>query len=159
MEVIETRLPGLGVRYEFTTEAGDHLGVVVRRDGRRELVLYDPEDPDAGRDAVALSNRESAALVELLGGTRLTQRLTELSHDVEGLSIEWFTLPETGGLDGVSIGDMRLRAETGASIVAVIRGETSFPGPGAEFRVQGGDVVLVIGAVHSVQAAARRLLG
>ncbi|MGZ5405591.1 MAG: hypothetical protein ACXWDL_13140, partial [Nocardioides sp.] len=47
MEVFETRLPGIGIRYEFTSSANDRLGVVVRRDGRRELVLYDEEDPDA----------------------------------------------------------------------------------------------------------------
>jgi TrkA domain protein len=157
MEVFETPLPGVGVRYEFTTEVGDRVGVVVRRDGRRELVLYDEVDPDACRDIVSLAAPESATLVELLGGSKVTERIADLRHEVEGLAIEWVTLPATGGLGGRTIGDGRIRTETGASVVAVIRGAVSHPGPGPEFRLEPDDVVLVIGSVPSVQEAARRL--
>ncbi len=47
MEIFETKLPGIGVRYEFTTEAGDRAGVVIRRDGTRDIVVYDRADVDA----------------------------------------------------------------------------------------------------------------
>ena len=159
MEVFETRLPGVGVRYEFKTTEGDRIGVVVRRDGRRDLVLYDERDPDSCRDIVTLSSRESAALVELLGGTKLTERLTELRHEVEGLAIEWVAMPPEGGLTGRTIGDARIRAETGASVVAVIRGEASVPGPGPDFELLPGDVILVVGSAQSVRDAASRLAG
>lgn len=157
MEVFETKLPGVGVRYEFTTDDGDRIGVVVRRDGRRDLVFYDEGDPDSCRDVVTLSGRETSALVEILGGTKLTERLADLRHDVEGLAIEWVPMPERGGLTGRTIGDGRIRTETGASVVAVIRGGTSHPGPGPDFRFEAGDVVLVMGTAGSVQAAAGRL--
>ncbi len=157
MEVFETPLPGFGVRYEFTSEAGDRLGVVVRRDGKRDLVLYDESDPDACRDTVELNAEECATMVELLGGTKVTERLADLRYEVEGLSIEWVTMPPEGGLTGRTIGDGRIRTDTGASVVAVIRGEGSIPGPGPEFRFEAGDVVLVVGAVEAVQAAAERL--
>lgn len=157
MEVFETPLPGVGIRYEFTSAAGDRIGVVARRDGRRELVLYDEDDPDACRDTVELTGEEAAAVVELLGGTKVTERLTDVRHEVEGLSIEWVTLPDHGGLAGRTIGDGRVRTQTGASVVAVLRGETSFPGPGPDFPLRGGDVALVVGSVEGVQAAARLL--
>jgi TrkA domain protein len=159
MEVFETPLPGVGVRYEFTSAAGDRIGVVARRDARRELVLYDEEDPDACRDTVELTGEESAVLVELLGGTKVTERIADLRHEVEGLSIEWVTLPDGGGLSGRTIGDGRIRTETGASVVAVIRGDTSIPGPGPEFRLEAGDVALVVGSVDGVQRAGRLLAG
>jgi TrkA domain protein len=157
VEVFETRLPGVGVRYEFATDDGDRLGVVVRRDGRRDLVLYDERDPDSARETVALTPREAAALVELLGGTKLTERLAELRHEVEGLAIEWVTMPGRGGLTGRTIGEAQIRAETGASVVAIIRGETSVPGPGPDFALGPGDVVLVVGSAQSVRDAAQRL--
>ena len=38
-DVTETPLPGVGVRYEFTTEADERVGVIVHRGGRREVVV------------------------------------------------------------------------------------------------------------------------
>lgn len=87
----------------------------------------------------------------------MTERISDLRHEVEGLSIEWVTVPPGGQLAGKTIGDGRIRTETGASVVAVIRGQASHPGPGPEFRLEADDVVLVIGSVPSVHEAARRL--
>lgn len=159
MELFETRLPGVGVRYDLQTAAGDRVGVVVRRDGRRDLVVYDEVDPDSCRSNVSLEPDESSALVEVLGGTKVTERLSELRYDVEGLSIEWVTLPAGATLAGRTIGDGRIRTTTGASVVAVIRGETSIPGPGPDFVLEAGDVALVIGSHDGVQAAATLLTG
>lgn len=159
MEVFETRLPGVGVRYEFATDAGDRLGVVVRRDGMREVAVYDGDDPDKCRAAVTVAPSEAAVLVELLGGSKLTERLADLRHEVEGLSIEWVTMRADAGLTGRTIGEGRIRTDTGASVVAVIRGDTSFPGPGPDFRFEAGDVVLVMGGAQAVDAAVARLAG
>jgi TrkA domain protein len=157
VELFETPLPGVGVRFEFTSAAGDRLGVIVRRDSRRELLLYDEKDPDACRDSVSLTGEEAATLVELLGGTKVTERVADLRHEVEGLSIEWVTLEAGRGLAGRSIGDGRIRTQTGASVVAVIRGERSIPGPGPEFVLEPGDVALVVGSIEGVSTAQRLL--
>ncbi len=159
MELFETPLPGVGVRYEFTSAAGDRLGVIVRRDTRRELLLYDEKDPDACRDTVSLTGEEAATLVELLGGTKVTERIGDLRHEVEGLSIEWITLEPGRGLSGRTIGDGRIRTETGASVVAVIRGDRSIPGPGPDFELLAGDVALVVGSIDGVQVAQRLIAG
>ena len=159
VELFETPIPGVGVRYEFTSAAGERLGDVVRRDGRRDLVLYDEKDPDACRDTVILTPEESAALVELFGGTKITERIADLRQDVEGLSIEWVTVEPGRGLADRTIGDGRIRTLTGASVVAVLRGERSIPGPGPDFVLQPGDVALVVGSVAGVQAAQRLLAG
>ncbi|MGH2814647.1 MAG: TrkA C-terminal domain-containing protein [Actinomycetota bacterium] len=47
MDIQETNLPGVGLRHDFTTRAGRQLGVVTHRTGRRDLLVYDREDPDA----------------------------------------------------------------------------------------------------------------
>jgi TrkA domain protein len=46
-DVQETQLPGVGIRYDFVTKEGDRVGVLVHRSGRRELLLYQRDDPDS----------------------------------------------------------------------------------------------------------------
>src|SRR6187399_2851095 len=100
MEIFETPLPGIGVRYEFTAEAGDHVGVIVRRDGKRDIALYDREDPDSCKGTIELSEADGGKVAELLGGTRSTGRVEQVKHSVEGLAIEWVTMVRSRGLTG-----------------------------------------------------------
>ena len=157
MEVFETPLPGIGVRHEFMTSDGERLGVLTRRDGRRDLLLYDCDDPDSCRVTIELTPEDAAPMVELLGGSRVTERLQDLRHEVEGLSIQWVTIPPSQSMAGRTIADGEIRTRTGASVVAVIRGDQSIPGPGPDFRLEPGDVVLLMGSEPAVEAAERLL--
>ena len=159
MEIYETPLPGIGVRYEFTSELGDHVGVVVRRDGRRDVALYDRQDPDSCRGTMELTEGDAGKLAELLGGTNITARLDSLRHMVEGLAIEWVTMPASGGLTGKTIGDGHIRTTTSASVVAVIRHDSGIPGPGPDFALEAGDTVLVMGGDDAVGHARTILTG
>jgi len=159
MEIYETPLPGIGVRYEFTSELGDHVGVVVRRDGKRDVALYDRQDPDSCKGTMELTDSDASKLAELLGGTNITARLDSLRHMVEGLAIEWVTMPEGGGLTGQTIGDGHIRTETSASVVAVIRADSGIPGPGPEFVLEPRDTVLVMGSEDAVGKARAILMG
>ncbi len=159
MEIFETKLPGIGVRYEFDTEGGDRAGVVVRRDGKRDIVVYDRADTDAAIGTLELSEGDAATVAELLGGTNITVRLEQLRHDVEGLAIEWVTMPEVGGLTDRTIADGKIRTRTSASIVAVVRGDHAVPGPGPSFEFLKGDHVLVMGDTEAVSEASTILTG
>lgn len=159
MEIFEIKLPGIGVRYDFTTEAGDRAGVVVRRDGTRDIIVYDPGDADAAAGTIELSEGDAAAIAELLGGTTITVRLEQLRHDVEGLAIEWVVMPKTGGLTDLTIADGKIRTRTSASVVAVVRGDHAVPGPGPSFEFSAGDQVLVMGDADAVAEATRILTG
>ena len=66
MRVKETLLPGVGICYEFRTAAGRQVGVVARRDGTTELVVYAEDDPEYVAESVMLQPDERATLVELL---------------------------------------------------------------------------------------------
>jgi TrkA domain protein len=73
VDVNQTPLPGVGLRYDFTTRSGRQIGVVSHRSGRRDLLVYDRKDPDsplrAGDTAVVVGTpRGIAALARLLDG-------------------------------------------------------------------------------------------
>jgi hypothetical protein len=94
MDIQETTLPGVGLRHDFTTRDGRRLGVVSYRTGRRDLLLYDPDDADTCREVIRLTQEEADALADLLGAARLIGHLVELQQQVEGLAISWLTIQE-----------------------------------------------------------------
>jgi TrkA domain protein len=137
MAIQETALPGVGLRHEFTTRDGRQLGVVSYRTGRRDLLLYDRDDPDACREVIRFTDQEADALAELLGAARLTGRLAELQQQIEGLAISWLTIQESSPYAGGTIADTQARSRTGASIVAVLRAQTAFPRANPQLRLPG----------------------
>src|ERR687898_1950490 len=145
MEIRDTPLPGVERRYDLTTQRGDQLGVVSYRTGRRDLLLYDHDDPDACREVIRLSEEESDALADLLGAARLTGHLAELQQQLEGLAISWLTIREDSPYAEGTIADTQARSRTGVSIVAVLRGQTAFPAPEPSFAFQAGDTAVVVG--------------
>jgi TrkA domain protein len=157
-DVRETKLPGVGVRHEFTTGGGQQVGVLVHRDGRREIIAYDRADPDACSSIVELSADDTRTMSELLGGSRVTQAVEQaVQQTIEGLAIEWIELPAGGASVGTTIGDGAYRTKTGASIVAIIRGDTTIPAPGPDAAFAAHDVVVAVGTSEGL-AALREIL-
>ncbi|HEV3400226.1 MAG TPA: cation:proton antiporter regulatory subunit [Acidimicrobiales bacterium] len=143
-EVTEIRLPGVGVRHEYTTADGERVGVVSHRTGRREIVVYDREDPDKTRSVLHLSPDDTRTLAELLGAPHLSEALASVQR-LEGLAIDWITVPQGSRFVGSTIGDGQFRSRTGASIVAVVRQNTPLPSPGPDHRFEAGDVAVAVG--------------
>ena len=84
MDVKEVLLPGVGLRYEFTSHKGEHIGIIARRSGDFEVVLYAREDPDLARPVFQLSDEEADAVAQILGAPRIAERFTELTREVPG---------------------------------------------------------------------------
>ena len=66
---VRRSFPGVGVKLEFTTEEGRIVGVLVHRDGRREILIYDDDDPDACSSSLELTAADTRTMSELLGGS------------------------------------------------------------------------------------------
>jgi TrkA domain protein len=156
-DVTEVRLPGVGVRHEFTTEDGERLSVLSHRSGRREVAIYDRADPDMCRTVLHLSPDDTRTMADLLGGSQVSEAVTAVQR-LEGLAIDWITLKPGAASVGSTIGQLRLRTRTGASIVAVIRDESTLAAPGPEFAFEGGDVTVAMGTTDGL-AALRSALG
>ena len=88
--------------------------------------------------------------------------LARLRHASRAIEVEWVRLPgksgpEDGSSDedgalGRTIGDLGVRSETGASVLAVVRGEKVIPNPGADLRLEPNDALGVLGTPEQLAA-------
>jgi K+:H+ antiporter len=60
---------------------------------------------------------------------------------------------------GRTLRDLHLRRETGASVIAVVRGDTTFSNPPADLALEAGDDLVLVGAHQEVEAAFELLGG
>jgi TrkA domain protein len=157
VDVEEVALPGIGLRYDFATRSGQRVGVVCHRNGRRDLVIYDLDDPDSSRDVLQLTDDEGDVLAELLGAPRIVERLADLHKEVEGLISEQIPIGSGSPYDGRTLGDTQARTRTGASIVAVARAAQVHASPRPDFRFVSGDIVVVVGTKEGADAVAELL--
>lgn len=158
-EVTETQLPGVGVRHEFTTSAGERVAVLSHRSGRREVIAYDRDDPDAATTVLHLSREDTRTLADLLGATQVSEALTAVQQQIEGLAIDWITVPPTSPFAAATIAEGAFRTRTGASIVAVVRGDTTIAAPGPEHRFTVADVVVAVGTTEGLRQLRELVVG
>jgi TrkA domain protein len=148
-EVERTSLPGVGVRYDFVTRAGERIGVLVHRTGRREILVYDSEDRDSCRAVIRLEPGEATTLTELLGTSQISEQLAAMQQ-IEGLAIDWLSVAASSACADRSLRDSALRELTGVSIVAVVRGDETIPAPDPDFRLEPGDSVVAVGTAPGI---------
>jgi len=148
--VSESELPGVGARFDFTTDNGEQLGVVVHRTGRRDVAFYDKDDPDACRAMVHLEEHEARDLAELLGGGRLSDEVARLRH-------LWLTVEPGSAWAGVTLRESEVRSETGVSIVAIIRDGEASPSPGPDDLFEVGATVFAVGMPDGLEVLSERL--
>lgn len=152
-EIEETRLPGVGIRHEFVTENGERIGILSHFSGRRELLLFDRNDPDSCSTVVNLEEPDARVLAELLGTSHVAEQLANLKQSVHGLTIDWLPIPADAAYAGKTIGDSQMRRRTGVSIVAVLRDDHTMPSPTPDFRIEAGDTAVVVGTPEGIKQA------
>lgn len=153
VEVVRTPLPGIGLRLEFVTAGGPRVGVIHRQKGGLELFVSYADDPDLTAASLELTGGEVATLKELFGGSAFSHELSHLQEAAGGIAVDW--LPIEAGTRYVDrrLGDTELRAQTGVSVVTVIRGGVAIASPGPEFVFAAGDVVVAVGTVDALASA------
>jgi TrkA domain protein len=154
VELEETKLPGVGLRHDFTTVRGRRIGVISQRNGDRELLVYSQDDPDACHSVVDLEPEEAEVLAELLGQPRVIERLARLREQIEGLATEGIYVGEGSPYDGRTLADAAIRSRTGASVVALVRAGEVIPSPAPSQRFLSGDKIVVVGTQEGVRAVA-----
>ncbi|MDL5362701.1 cation:proton antiporter regulatory subunit [Halalkalicoccus sp. NIPERK01] len=146
MDVSETDLPGVGKRFEVELEEGGVAVVVIHNSGRRELFYRESPDAD-GEELLDLTDRESRVVGSILEGAFFQPVRTQAPETTlgEGVILEWYTLERDSPVVGETLEESDIRRRTGATIIAVERGEEVFASPEADFTLRAGDVAVAVG--------------
>jgi len=156
MSVYETDLPGVGRRFDLELSTGAVASVVIHHDGRCELYRREG-DADAER-LFRLTGDEANKLGSILEGAYFESvSLDDLSVPLGDAIIEWVELSEESPLVGTPLRDTDIRGRTGATVVAVQRGEETTPNPDPSYEFVAGDLLVAIGT-REEQAALRELV-
>ncbi len=145
-ELIETRLPGVGVRFSFTTDRGNKLVVIQHNDGVREIYFFvDPAD-DEPRAVIGLEDDEARQLGAVVGGAYERPKIVEeLEMALGELTIEWIPVPGDSPAIGRSLADCAFRARTGITIIAILREPEPVTGAQPGDVIQRGDTLVTVG--------------
>lgn len=147
MTVYESDLPGVGKKHEIELGGEARLVVVTHNTGKREV--FRRADPDADAEKLfELSDALARRVGTILEGAYFQPVRTEgveTALDENGV-LEWVTVATGSRLDGQTLGEAAVRAETGASVIAVQRDAGPVANPDADFRVRAGDTLVAIGS-------------
>jgi CPA2 family monovalent cation:H+ antiporter-2 len=136
--VYEVVQPEFEAGLEITRQALLHLNIPAAEiqrftDGIRQE-LYAP---------LYQTHDEYHTIAQLQNVARLASRL---------LALTWITFPAGSPLADRAIRELNIRGQTGATIVAVMRGGTLHSNPDASYRFAAGDLVGVIGNPEQLEA-------
>lgn len=134
------------------TAKGRRIGVIIYRDGHRELTVFDQNDPDSCTVSIPMADAEASALSELLGVSVVLSKLTELTDDAAGLFTEHLLIPNDSVYAGNPLGDTKARTRTGVSIVALVRDKKVIPSPTPQEKIEAGDALIAVGTRSGLDA-------
>ncbi|WP_347755543.1 cation:proton antiporter regulatory subunit [Agrococcus sp. ProA11] len=157
MEITQTMLPGVGMRYDMTTVKGVPLSLVVHRDGHADVFVLGAEDPDEVRFSLSLNEREVDALAELLGAARIAEGMLDVTREIPGLDSARLAIEPGSPFDGETLSSTKARTLTGCSIVAIVRGDDVIAAPGPDQPLAAGDVLVVTGSATGIDQLRARL--
>ena len=153
----ESTLPGVGKKYVMTLDEGGHVAVIVKPDGERQLYHF-LEHEDRPCDVVTLEAAEAQQVALLLGKQMVAAPDNEALQVALGkLDLEWVIVDEGSAVVGRSLLESDLRKRTGASVVAILRGDEVLANPAVGTRFAVGDTVVVIGTPSQTDAARAEL--
>ena len=84
----------------------------------------------------------------IAGGDGGSDGLALLRRASRMIESDWIEVPANCSLSGRAIGELGVRSKTGASIVALVRGEEAITNPGPDLTLEPGDTVSVVGTAE-----------
>lgn len=151
MDIREHDLPGVGKKFAILTSEGDRMTVIIHNTGVREIYHF-KKGEDYPFHAIRLTDAEARKMGAVLGGAYFQPPVAEsMDMVMEQLSIEWLKVEEGSPLAGKTIKESAIRQQTGASVIAILRGGRAHPNPQPADRIEAGDTLMVIGDRQQVE--------
>ena len=146
MKVKTSELPGIGKKYIVDTAYGARIVIIIHHQGNREIYYLSDPEKDEPDFSMAMTDEEARQIGSLLMGVDyqpVADERTELM--LKKLRIDWLTVEAGSCLAGKSILESQIRSRTGATIIAIQRGEDIIGSPDIDEIIQVGDVLMSIG--------------
>ena len=158
VDLLETRLPGVGVKYGFRTAHGGRLAIILHNDGKREVYYYRRSGDDEPTAVIELDDDEARQLGAVIGGAYERPKIVEdLEMALGELTIEWVSVPDESRAIGHTLAECGFRARTGITVIAILREPEPVSGAQPSDVIQRGDTLVTVGKAGQY-AAFRRLL-
>ncbi len=143
----ESELPGIGKKFQIDTRSGDRLVIIVHEDGKREIHHFDYDDPEDSISMVTLDDTEARQVGAILGGMAyMPTALENVDVAFEDMTIDWYRVPPGAKAIGKTMGDLNIRNQTGATIIAIIKkNHFKVINPGPEEVIDEDSTLVIIG--------------
>ena len=159
IDLRETRLPGIGVKYGFRLDSGGRLSVILHNDGKRELYWFRRAQDDEPSAVITFDDDEARQLGAILGGMYERPKIVEdLEMALGELQIEWVPVPDTSPWIGKSLAEAQFRSNNGITVIAILREPEPISGAQPGDVIQQGDTLVTVGKAGQYPAFYRRLV-
>jgi TrkA domain protein len=160
IDLRETRLPGVGVKYAFKTGEGARIAVILHTDGIREIYFFRRSSEEEPQVVIRLDDDEARQLGAVLGGAYERPKIVEeLEMALGELLIEWEAVPDTSPWIGKTLAESGFRAKTGVTIIAILREPEPVTGAQPDDVIQQGDTLVTVGKAGQYGKFRRLLAG
>ena len=146
MVIYESDLPGVGKKFEIDLEDDTQLIIVNHNTGKRELFFRETPDDDSEK-LFELSDKMARQIGTIMEGAYFQPIKDTAVNTVlgENTLIEWSKVTESADIVGETIESSEIRNKTGASIIAIQRGEDTIDHPTADTVIEHGDTLVAVG--------------
>jgi len=160
VDLRETRLPGVGVKYTIRTAQGERLAVIQHNEGQREIYFFRRANDEEPTAVIELHDDEARQLGAIIGGAYERPKVVEeLEMALGELHIEWIPVPDDSPAIGRTLAECRLRARTGVTVIAILREPEPVSGAQPQDLVQRGDTLVTVAKAGQYPAFRRSLAG
>ena len=159
VELRETRLPGVGVKWSMTSASGSRVTVIQHNDGDREVYVHRRARDEEPAVVLELHDDEARQLGALLGGAYERPKIVEdLEMALGEFQIEWIKVPPGSWVNGRTLAEAAFRKRTGGvTVVAILRESGSIAGAQPEDVILDGDTIVVVGKAGQFSIVKRLL--
>lgn len=151
MQIKMADLRGIGKKLSLTTADDNKIVLVIHHSGKRELYFFEDADSDEADFSINLTANETREIgAQLLGATYQPVDIDKMKIFKKQLVMEWVELKSKSPIANKSISESKIRTKTGASIVAIVRGDDVIVSPEVDEVLLPGDTLMAAGKSEQI---------